>query len=118
MTRTTRQIRLGLTGSSTMQTASDVDLELIFSLGEELEKKCESSYHASGKWGHADGTSLWYVRKILPNDDTPCCNCGPVIRIFCDGFITDSEYEQGDYTYFTCSDCWGMWRIQRLEPVK
>ena len=97
-----------------MQTANDLDLELIFSLGEEIEKKCEGgTFHDEHLWGHADG-KLWYARV-----DGDCKDVINGVLILCDGFISDCERVIAKFNApLICSDCRGPWMIQRLEPVE
>jgi len=81
-----------------MQTVSDVDLELIFSLGDELEKKCEHSQHEVDQEAHSDNSTLSYVVV-----DSSCVGgLSRKVMIFCDtflNFVTERDplcYECGE----------------------
>lgn len=94
-----------------MQTMNDLDLELIFSLGDEVEKHCEGRGHPLGEFGHADGP-LYYVS--FPEH----CKCNGGIQIRCDGWISQCERQLEVWSGFICPNCNEEWTIKRLEPIE
>jgi hypothetical protein len=86
-------------------TTNDIDLELIFSLGDELEKHCESPYHTDRAFldWHTNTGPIW---KVLIT-----CGCDTHDETLrCDGWVKyimalRKEYASefpGDYH---CIDC-------------
>lgn len=96
-----------------MQTVGDISLEELYSLGDEVEKKCESKYHTTGIDGHAD-SPLWYV--MFTGD----CKCNSGVHVRCISWINRCQFEMEYYQWdsFECPDCKGEWNMKPLEPVR
>jgi hypothetical protein len=99
-----------------MQTTNDLDLELIFSLGDELEKHCESRWHSAGTDGHTD-SALSYVHITG-------CSCTPeMVTIRCQGFIDDYKRKRDVALAFLgvdgvlCARCDDSWQLEVLDPA-
>ncbi len=100
-----------------MQTVGDISLEELYSLGDEVEKKCESRWHDSGDDGHRDDSRLYYV-------DFPIqCDCNGGVQIRCHSHISDLEARMDRLSHsrlgawFRCTECGKTFTIRRLEPV-
>jgi len=63
-------------------TLEDIDLELIYSLGDEPERKCEHSRHNVHQYGHSDHSSLSYVKIAGCTYGVP-----ENIKSFCDSYL-------------------------------
>lgn len=95
------------------ETKDNVDLEHLWSLGENHELTCESPHHTAlpdNKINfHADGGPLWYVHFIK------WCHCAPgPIQIRCDYWA--KAYEKMSLPC-SCS-CGGTWQAIVLDQVQ
>lgn len=62
-----------------MNTATDIDLEALYALGDEVEKHCEHSEHNTRPMLHGENMGLTYV-------SVGCCWDGQVF-MFCNEFL-------------------------------